>query len=245
MYREMKVLPPEVLVGAGTPCPVMVFPEAYILMVRNVCQEMKVPPPEAFFEWLTMSCVTPHISQLNFHLWIVANHERFGATKVLLDSSILDSYYKERYGKMTKEPGHSTRDDGQPRPFTPEQGNKMGLYFFILLQNLDAKNIDTVYSHTTKIHKVQSNATLHGFHRTYAPRFQERIGDDPTLSDWQNACCDFLQDWFPHKKPNLFKWKKGEKNMALTKEQIQLVAYTTTYQYVAAVLALQQWWYIS
>ena len=233
------------LFGAGTSRSPMEVPLGYILMARLIVQEMEVPTQEAFLRWLTLSCATPGINAFNMHWWIFANFPQFGAVEVPLSSCILIKYYEERCTQIEKGKGHNPRDDNHNRHFTPEQGNSMGLYFFILLRNLEVTEIDTVQSGATGKYNMQSNATLHGFHRNYAPRFKERLGEDPNLFDWQYACRAFLQDWFPDKKPNLFKWKKKGQNMILSKEEIEVVSYKTTYQYASAVATLQQFWYLS
>ena len=99
--------------------------------------------------------------------------------------------------------------------------------------------VDLVFSHTTGQYKKQNNATLHGFHRAYSPRFRQKIGGKPDLWKWQSACRDFLTEWCPAKKPNDFKWKDStteDGNWTLTAAEIARISYVTTYQFASALL---------
>ena len=85
---------------------------------------------------------------------------------------------------------------------------------------------------------MPQNATRMGFHRAYATRFRESLGQAPTLWDWQRCVKLFLTKWCPHGKPNDFKWKDGCSggHWTLRSADIDGIAYHTTYQYASALM---------
>jgi len=87
--------------------------------------------------------------------------------------------------------------------------------------------------------KTPTNATLAGFTRSYMPRFKTRLGTNPTLHVWQEACRSFLQDWCPVGKNNGFKFIDATADdgvWTLSANDIARISYVTTYEYAHALL---------
>ena len=123
--------------------------------------------------------------------------------------------------------------------YTPEEGDRMGLFFFLLLNNLPLYNVKTTFHASTGRYQKPTNSTLMGFHREHAVRFRQSLGSNPSLSRWQTTCYEFLVRWCPPNKSNDFKWKhafRSDECWFLTMHEIKTVSYITTGQFAMALM---------
>ena len=113
-------------------------------------------------------------------------------------------------------------------------------YFFLLLYNLP---LETVKSVATKNGLVKpSNTTLDGFFKAFFIRYRDWLGENPSLSDWQNVAVDFLVQWCPPGQKNGFKWDHATKPdtfWTLSHTECRKIAFVTTFQFATAVI---QYW---
>ena len=122
--------------------------------------------------------------------------------------------------------------------YTPQEGDDIALYFKLLLGNLPLDRVEHVWPDSLYGYTMPNNATRMGFHRAYAKRFRQHLGQAPTLWDWQRCVKSFLTQWCPRGKSNLFKWKDAWRggDWTLSSAEIDRIAYATTFQYAHALL---------
>ena len=73
-----------------------------------------------------------------------------------------------------------------------------------------------------------------------AGKFEQLLGDKPTLHAWQRTTVAFLKDRFPLSEPNKFKWRCASISdgtwLTLSSADISLIAYETTFQFACGLL---------
>ena len=127
--------------------------------------------------------------------------------------------------------------------YTPEEGDVMGLFFMLLLQNLPLERVQPVPGKDGVL-KPPKNTEYNNFHRVFGPRFREWLGPRPTLSNFQTVAENFLKKWCPPNGKNDFKWKDSSSPngyWCITCQEIERIVFVTTYQYAHATLQYDIW----
>ena len=81
--------------------------------------------------------------------------------------------------------------------YTPEEGDDLRLYFWLLLEHLPLHKAGQVWSEADQVMRLPKSTQPITFHRRYAKIIKPLLGPNPTLKKWQNVMTDWLRKMCP------------------------------------------------
>ena len=127
--------------------------------------------------------------------------------------------------------------------YTPEEGDILGLFFLLLLEQVPMERVQPVPGKNGVLQKPK-NSEHSGFHRAFAPRWKTWLGPRPTCATYQKVTDTFLKKWCPTGGRNDFKWRDTSSPngyWTLSHEEIEVIAYATTYKLACATMQYDAW----
>ena len=116
--------------------------------------------------------------------------------------------------------------------YDPAQGDDIGLYIWLLLENLPLNRVGLVWSKETQTMRPPASTQRVPFHRRFATKIAPRLGRAPSLGTWTKVLREWLTEKCPPGTLNGFGWRDS----FLTLQEIDHIAVATTYQYALARL---------
>ena len=195
------------------------------------------------------------ITAEEFEEWRTDNALEFGSLEVDVNLELLLEFFANKKNEIrcnvnrrtpsisiekriqSKDPKQFNKDWFQ---YMPHEGETSRLFFCLLLYNLP---LETVKSVATKNGLVKPyNTTLDGFFKAYYMRYKDWLGEEPSLSTWQNVTENFLVQRCPPGQKNGFNWDHATKPdtfWTLSHTECRRIAFVTTFQFATAVI---QYW---
>ena len=236
--------PPSVVASEATPSVENVISEG---------NEIDNDTAEILRSWERRAGHLDEITAEEFEAWKTANALEFGSLDVEVNLELLLEFFASKKHEIrcnanrsrpsisiekrikSKDPKEFNKDWFQ---YMPHEGETPRLFFSLLLDNLP---LETVKPKTTKHGLLKpKTTTLDGFFKEHFWHYKEWLGEDRSLSSWQNVTEDFLRKWCPPGKKNGFKWDHvTEPFWTLSETECRRIAFVTTYQFATAVV---QYW---